>query len=185
MFEETAYFAISLLGSRVNAPIGMDFNLFGVVNSFEIPKESFGWSPQQGGEKKQKSSTQNIFNVLLNYPWLYISFYQLGFISKSNTFWRKSSQTVWKSRKWKQNFPLLPLSLSCTPQKPQLLIILYIYFHLKIHIYTWTYLDFFLIYAFILRDKDSVSKTGAEREGERESQADSMPPPWSPMWGSN
>lgn len=42
VFEETACFAISLLGSRVNAPIGMDFNLFGVVNSFEIPKESFG-----------------------------------------------------------------------------------------------------------------------------------------------
>lgn len=42
MSEETAYFAILLVGTRVNVPIGMDFNIFGVVNSLEIPNESFG-----------------------------------------------------------------------------------------------------------------------------------------------
>lgn len=74
MSEETAYFAIFLLGTRV--PIAKDLNLFGVMNSFEIPHESFGLSSQQG-EKNQKHIlyTQNIFNVLSNYLYLSVYFY--------------------------------------------------------------------------------------------------------------
>ena len=43
----------------------------------------------------------------------------------------------------------------------------------------------FQAYLFILREKESRSAGGEEREGERESQAGTEPSAQSPMWGLN
>ena len=43
----------------------------------------------------------------------------------------------------------------------------------------------FIISLFILRETERVSRGGAEREGERQSQAGFTLSAWRPMWGSN
>ena len=49
-------------------------------------------------------------------------------------------------------------------------------------IYLLTYL---FIFKFIYFERERMTRGGAEREGERESQAGSAPSVQSPMWGSN
>ena len=44
---------------------------------------------------------------------------------------------------------------------------------------------FKFVFIYFERDRDSTSGGGAEREGDRESQAGSALSAWSPLWGSN